>query len=270
MNGVCVNIACGDAYAEGWCNFDYIPYSTAVKQANLLERLPVSDGEADVVYSSHFLEHIPRSHVGLFLAECFRITKPGGRVRLVLPDLEEMCGAYLKLRLQGKHDKADFLVLEMLDQCVRTVSGGELGAFYERMQAGATNVDMPEFVKQRTGHIIRPSAPKSRSRLQRLLRHPVKLVGKLEQLYIRAVLALLPSAFRQQNVSLASLGERHAWIYDYYTVQQLLHKAGFVDVQRLTATTSAIRDFPFHPLDIDAQGEPRKGVESMYIEARKA
>jgi hypothetical protein len=157
----------------------------------------------------------------------------------------------------------------MLDQCVRTVSGGELGAFYGRMQAGATDVDMTEFVKQRTGHIVRSSLPKSRSYWLRLLRQPVKLIGKLEQLYIRAVLALLPSAFRRQNVSLAAVGERHAWIYDHHAVQQLMYKAGFVDVQRLAATTSSIPDFPFYPLDIDAQGEPRKGVESMYIEALK-
>ena len=89
-----INIACGDSYIDDWCNFDDAPLSTAVGQANLLERLPVSDGVADVVYSSHFIEHIPRKQVHLFLSECFRVTKSGGRVRFVLPDLEELCRNY--------------------------------------------------------------------------------------------------------------------------------------------------------------------------------
>lgn len=102
-----------------------------------------------------------------------------------------------------------------------------------------------------------------------MLRNPTQLRGRLERIYCEMVLALLPSAFRQQNVSLARVGERHAWIYDFQSVERLLKEAGFVDVTRVTATTSAIPDFPFFPLDVMSDGQPRKGLESMYIEAAK-
>jgi hypothetical protein len=58
-------------------------------------------------------------------------------------------------------------------------------------------------------------------------------------------------------------------MYDYYSLESLLRQVGFIDVQRMSATTSNIPDFPFQPLDINHDGLPRKGVESMYIEAVK-
>ncbi len=268
MNQICVNIACGTVYVNGWKNFDYAPHSSSVIRANLLERLPILDCEVDVVYSSHFLEHIPRNLVSAFLSECFRIAKPAGHVRLVLPDMEELCGAYLTERQCGEHAKADFLVLEMLDQCVRTTTGGELGAYYAQLQsAPAVNSEMLEYVRMRTGHDFLPFRDLRAANGLDHLPIPAIVLGKLEQLYIRALLALLPSAFRAENVSMASVGERHTWIYDFRSVAQLLMRAGFVDVRRVSATTSGITDFPFYPLDVTKGGQARKGAESMYIEA---
>lgn len=93
--------------------------------------------------------------------------------------------------------------------------------------------------------------------------------NRFERFYIRAVLGLLPPAFRKQNVSTATVGERHAWLYDFYSVEKLLRKAGFVEIRRVSPTTSSIPGFPFFPLDVYEDGSPRKGVESMYVEATK-
>lgn len=263
-----VNIACGDTYVAGWRNLDYAPHSRLVQRANLLERLPFNDSEADVVYSSHFFEHIPRARVDSFCAECFRIIKPGGRIRLVMPDLEEMCRTYLDLRTQGEHARADFVVLEMLDQCVRTVPGGELREFYAHLDPG-TGDGIIDFVEQRNGHVVSSGSRTRGSRLGRAIVNPKMFLGKLEELYVNVVLAFLPKAFREQNVSRASIGERHAWIYDFESLRGRLIDAGFTDVRRMTAATSAIQGFPCDPLDVASDGKPRKGAESMYIEARK-
>lgn len=271
MNQTCVNIACGDSYVEGWHNLDYAPHSVAVTKANLLKRLPFLEKSADVVYSSHFLEHVPRDQVVSFLSECFRIARSGGQLRLVLPDLENLCSVYLKSRQAGEHDKADFLILEMFDQCVRLVPGGELGAYYSSLQSPTpANKEMISFIKQQTGHEVQsiPVAVND-GRWHRALKNPTTVLAKLEQWYCKSVLALLPSAFRLQNVSMASVGERHAWMYDFHTVEKLMHQIGFIDVQRMTATTSRIQNFPCYPLDATENGLPRKGAESMYIEAVK-
>jgi hypothetical protein len=98
---------------------------------------------------------------------------------------------------------------------------------------------------------------------------PRKVVAKVERLWIRAVLQLLPKAFREQNVSLAAVGERHHWLYDFHQLQRLLAVAGFVAIERCTAATSRVPNFPFHLLDLASDGQPRKGAESLFIEAQK-
>lgn len=265
-----VNIACGDAYVEGWVNYDYVPHSKNVLHADLLDRLPLESGSADVVYSSHFLEHIPLPSVKPFLSECYRILKSGGAVRLVLPDLEEICRSYLEYREAGEHDKADFLQLELIDQMVRPDSGGELGRYYRRIgEETQRNAESIAFVMERTGHDIIPDLH-THARVSLSLRKLFsKGYSRIERLWIRLVMRLLPQAFMRQNCSMASVGEKHAWMHDYYGVKNFLMDAGFVSIERTSATSSRIPDFPIFPLDINNNGRPRKGKESMYIEAVK-
>lgn len=263
MAEVLVNIACGNSFVDGWVNLDYAPASSAVIQSNLLERLPLDDAVADVVYSSHFLEHIPRKRVAGFLAECSRVMKPGGQIRLVLPDLDELCREYLRQRDAGAHEKADFMVLEMLDQCVRTGPGGELGTFYKSLSRNDAN-GLTAYVAARTGEGLSTPLVSGQRRAS-----GARLWGRLERLYCGAVTSLLPSAFLEQNVSFASVGERHAWIYDFHTLTGLLEHAGFVSARKMAFNQSGIKNFPLCPLDATSEGHPRKGLGSMYVEARK-
>jgi len=265
-----VNLACGCVYVADaeWLNLDYASTSSAVKRADLLGRLPLADATADLVYSSHFLEHIPRNQVARFIQECWRILKPGGLFRMVVPDLENLCRTYLHHRDQGENEKANFLVLELLDQCVRRQSGGELGLYYRSLEAGPqSSASSIAFVRERTGEdLIDTTHPPRRRSLRTILR---RLPALAERLWIRAVIQLLPRAFREQNVSLTSVGERHQWLYDFHSLKQLLSVSGFKEIERCTASASRHPDFPFHPLDLASDGKPRKGAESLFIEAQK-
>jgi predicted SAM-dependent methyltransferase len=279
-----INLACGPVFIDSpaWANFDFAAAS-GVQQADLLGRLPLSDNSAQLVYSSHFLEHIPKLQVESFLRECLRVLKPGGALRLVLPDLENMARTYLQLRDDGEHEKADFVVLEMIDQCVRSQSGGELGQYYRTLQEQAgENVStsseitsMIDFIRHRTGeqigtaHPSRPVVGRGEGAASQFKRLLINVQGRLQRYWVQAVLQALPSAFREQNISLAAVGERHHWCWDFHQLQQTLEVVGFMSVERRSAGTSAIASFPFYPLDLDADGLPRKGAESMYIEARK-
>jgi SAM-dependent methyltransferase len=49
--------------------------------------LPYKDESVDKIYSSHFLEHIPQDKALSVLKECYRVLKPEGVMRLVVPDL---------------------------------------------------------------------------------------------------------------------------------------------------------------------------------------
>jgi predicted SAM-dependent methyltransferase len=62
---------------------------------NLAKGIPFADGTADGVYHSHVIEHLGRQIVPGFLAEIYRVLKPGGMVRIVAPDMEHLCRRYL-------------------------------------------------------------------------------------------------------------------------------------------------------------------------------
>ena len=121
-----INLACGGVYiaGDGWLNFDYASSSSSIQKADLLSHLPLLSNTAALVYSSHFLELIPRIQVPALLSKYFRILKLCGVLRLVVLDLENLCRTYLFHRDCGEHDREDFLVLELLDQCLRPETGG--------------------------------------------------------------------------------------------------------------------------------------------------
>jgi hypothetical protein len=86
---------------------------------------------------------------------------------------------------------------------------------------------------------------------------------------INILVSLLPKAFKEQNLSLAGIGERHHWLWDFYQLKYVLEVVGFDSVQRCHCNTSQISDFPFQPLDVNSDSQPRKGQQSMYLEAIK-
>lgn len=108
------------------------------------------------------------------------------------------------------------------------------------------------------------------SNLLRAFRQPGRVIGQIERIYCRFVTWFLPSAFRAQNVSFTQVGERHAWVYDFYELSKLLEQASFVSIRKLHFNESGIEGFPLSDLDMSADGHPRKGLESMYVEARKS
>ena len=289
-NSIKVNLACGGTFIQGenWINLDFSPTCDAVRKADLLAPLPFATGSVAIVYSSHFLEHIPRKHVPTFLLECFRILKPGGMIRLVMPDLEEMCREYLLRREREEHEKADFVVLEMVDQCVRLRSGGELGQLYRVYAADPErNADMIGYVKIRTGEDLKPVSTvltdvmgkqttqtgfptmENLNLLKKVRFFTDRLWRRIMNFYFDLLISRLPPTFREQNISFAGVGERHHWLWDFHQLKRVLLTAGFVNIERTEFNKSRVEENVFYMLDADNVGLPRKGAESMYVEANK-
>jgi len=112
------------------------------------------------------------------------------------------------------------------------------------------------------------------TKLIKLLSKPRLLIGKLiyqlDIARINILVSLLPKAFKDQNVSFAGIGERHHWLWDFYQLKHVLEEVGFDSIQRCHCNTSQIHDFPFQPLDVNLDNQPRKGQQSMYLEAIKS
>src|SRR5450631_1077887 len=55
-------------------------------QRHDIRSLPYADGSVDAIYSSHALEHIYLGEARQVLADSARVLRPGGMIRLALPD----------------------------------------------------------------------------------------------------------------------------------------------------------------------------------------
>ena len=106
-------------------NFNSIPKNIMVH--NLKNGIPFSDNSVDVVYHSHLFEHLDR-HIGKeFLNEINRVLKPGGKLRIVVPDLERLCADYIShinesLKNPSMAKNHDSYIARIIEQSVRRES----------------------------------------------------------------------------------------------------------------------------------------------------
>lgn len=151
-----LNLACGTRMHWGWNNLDFSPYARLrrrslltkvlykirfiseerhrrlqevdpeVIQWNLRKGIPFADNTFDVLYHSHFLEHLERTAAAKFLQECHRALKVGGILRVVVPDLQVLMLAYLESLKAAESGNPEGLrnhqraINELFDQMVRT------------------------------------------------------------------------------------------------------------------------------------------------------
>lgn len=267
---VLVNLGCGNTFVNtsDWQNYDFLPFNQSVKRIRLSETLPFNDSSVDLVYLSHVLEHIPLNDSDALLYECHRILKPTGVIRIVVPEFVEMVSTFTKLIEKGELQYARFVKVEIIDQCVRQTSGGQLKLWYEKAR---NDLSLAQFIRERNGHSANTSSATNSLSSGRNKKLSIsRIVRLLERKYYLSLLRLMPSSYRYSLVSSAHVGEMHKWIYDYYELQEMLESIGFKYVERMSAKTSKYPEFPFVPLDLDSEGNINKGKESMFIEALKS
>lgn len=89
-----LNLGCGPERLPDCINVDL--YFPAELRLDLTRPLPIPEASVDAIISQHFLEHIPASAGARLIAECARILRPGGWLRISTPDLEWMVRRYLE------------------------------------------------------------------------------------------------------------------------------------------------------------------------------
>jgi hypothetical protein len=285
MKPIYVNLGCGSRFHPEWRNFDLHSTSPNVSACNLLDGIPLPDESCDAVFNSALLEHLAAPSARNFLAECRRILKPGGILRIGVPDLEQIARIYLE-KLEkclsgdtGAESDYDWIMLEFLDQMVRTRSGGAMADFVVR---GPGN---EAFIEQRIGDEyrtmkaslgrsgaigarirqlggMRPEVRRHKIR-QRALRIPGDLRRAIASLFLSRTdrSALKHARFRMS-------GETHLWMYDRFSLPRLLAESGFIDAGAKPAGESAIPGWREYGLDLGKDGRPLK-PDLLFVECRK-
>jgi len=108
-----LHVACGRVYAEEYLNIDIAPrgLSFALKENEVVElpkktntfvmkvnpesKLPSKENSLNVIYHSHFLEHLPKQTGNAFLHNCFDCLRDGGKMRIVVPDFNLWANNYV-------------------------------------------------------------------------------------------------------------------------------------------------------------------------------
>ncbi|MBX2997181.1 MAG: methyltransferase domain-containing protein [Caldilineaceae bacterium] len=222
-----INIGCGSVAADGWLNIDKSPNAWLAKHRTIRsllialkvapkstqeaqyrsdielldihkKPLPVADGSVEWIYTSHLIGSMNRAQALKLMKECSRVLRPGGRLRIVTPDLEKVAQDWLnKIQAYFQQDRAYFT--DCTDQ---NVAIGD--CFVESMN-----------LKLFTGT--------SMNKIQKAFHYPVQ------------------------------------YIYDFDSLELLLHQAGFGRVEKSDYRQSAMPDV--EQLDV------RPG--SLYVEAIK-
>jgi predicted SAM-dependent methyltransferase len=278
---VYLNLGCGSQISTEWINLDVNPYAEEVNFWDASQGIPYDQNSVDVIYHSHLLEHLSENDGRDFLLECYRALKPGGILRIAVPDLEEICKQYL-LSLQRIEDNgnytqadADWMRLELLDQITRTSSGGKMLEFLTSQPRNK------EFILSRCGEQVRNvldgclnkknksvsfASPPIHLKINEIL-FRFSFIAWLKENFLKFILN--DSEFNALKIGLFQLsGETHKHMYDQFSLKRLLHTVGFTKITKQTHKSSFINSWETFYLDNTPSAKPRK-PDSLYMEALK-
>ena len=264
-----LNVGCGNRFSPEWTNIDFHSENRNVHRVNLMRGIPFADCTFQAVYSSHVLEHFDRKQGKALLEESFRVLKPGGILRVAVPDLEGACAEYMRIiQLPDTAEKKRlyaWVIVELLDQMVRHKPGGDMGPLMDEVFTGKDE-QFKAYVRSRTVNCDVQSTVSCgfAAKLRRLT--PEKVSTKLTYLYLKAVSVLVPRSLRDMVFVQTNVGERHRWMYDEYGLRVVLEELGFRSIHRVSYDQSAIPDFNSYHLDCNPDGQAYRS-NTLYMEA---
>ena len=116
-----LNLGCGwRNFGEDWIHIDGGNYSHV--SSHDITKLPYNDNSVDLIYASHVFEYFDREDGLGVLKEWHRVLKPGGVLRIAVPDFE----AIAKLYSVGKFPLKNFLG-PLYGKMEMGMKGGETG-----------------------------------------------------------------------------------------------------------------------------------------------
>jgi predicted SAM-dependent methyltransferase len=101
-----LQLGAGPTSLPGWLCTDFAPSSSEVVYLDVTEPFPFDNGLFDYIFGEHLIEHVSWSDGGRMLKECYRVLKPGGRIRIATPDLAVLLRLYDS---NGTHGREQYI-----------------------------------------------------------------------------------------------------------------------------------------------------------------
>lgn len=224
-----INLGCGPKGHDDWINVDwgilaimhrFRPFEKVLLKLNLFPEgfnvnwpknlklhnckkgLPYQNDSIDYIYSSHFLEHLKKFQAEKIIVECQRVLKPGGVLRISVPDLELLATKYVQ---------KDAAYFDNIEEIITSKNGNSATLLGDVLVSNF----YPQHFKNK---------PTFSARVMNIFARP------------------------------------HLWMFDYESLQELLSKHGFRNIEKKTFQDGRVPNIDF--LD----GFPEM---SLFVEAEK-
>jgi predicted SAM-dependent methyltransferase len=170
-----LHLGCAYTILPGWVNIDLLGRVPADVALDVTKPLPFADASIEAIFTEHMVEHLTYQEAFRLARECARVLRPGGVVRVVVPDFGRYARSYF-----GDDDVIDTMQSERLTRLVglaSTVYGSSHRSIWdaETLTAVLECAGLPATVSSFGDSRIRP-CPDSPSRA-------------VESLYVEAVKA---------------------------------------------------------------------------------
>ena len=125
-----LNVGCGYTAPNGWLNVDSSPtarieklpvigralsklsgnaqrFPHSVRYGNIINGRFLAVNSVEAIYASHVLEHLALADMRSALANLFAMLRPGGTIRMIVPDLAARAEHYVERARSGDADAAE-------------------------------------------------------------------------------------------------------------------------------------------------------------------
>lgn len=89
-----LHLGCGKRYIPGYIHIDALDFDHVDHVASIDNLSFIPDESVEVIYNCHVLEHFKRRDTKKVLSEWNRVLKPGGVLRVSVPDFESLSNVY--------------------------------------------------------------------------------------------------------------------------------------------------------------------------------
>ena len=134
-NRICLNVGCGLSCGKSWKNIDSSPslriskipvlgkvvskfcniptWPQEVIYGDVISGDMAPENSCELIFASHVLEHLSFYDARHVLRNFFRILKPGGTLRIIVPDLEVCVNNYIRRKANHECNAGNSLIEEL-------------------------------------------------------------------------------------------------------------------------------------------------------------